>query len=149
MYEYLVDFKVSKEFEDNGKKHVFYPVTEEDILLAEERMGRKIPDAMKAFYVEIGYGYFEDTSECYIDLLMSPKQIADYVCAEGDYIYAEEREFFKDNEMVFFEVDSNCHIVIKCEGEERGKIYMGNRKIAEDFSEFVNHIFEKSNWYFM
>ena len=47
--------------------------------------------------------------------------------------------------LVFFEVDSNCHIYIKIAGENKGKIYFGNKMISEDFSDFIRRISMKTN----
>lgn len=147
MYEYLLEFKVSKEFEDNGKEHVFYPVAENEILIAEERINNIFPIELKNFYLEVGYGYFEDTTESFTNLLMSPKQIADFICGEGDYKYAEERDFLKKDEMVFFEVDSNCHIIAKMCGEDVNGIYFGKKQIADNISQFIKNIYKMSSYY--
>lgn len=146
-YSYLKKYIVQTEFEDNGEKHVFYPVSEQEILESEQRMEKKIPDALKQFYECVGYGYFEDKDECFINLLMNPKRIADFYCSEGDYYYAEERQFLGSDDFVFFEFDSNCHIIIKTGEMDSGKIYFGKRLIADSLSEFVERLSRESNYF--
>lgn len=148
MFEYLAEYIEEEEFADSGKKHTFYRVNKKDIHDAEEKIKMKFPEELQNFYEEIGYGYFYDKSECFIDVLMKPMDIADYRCGEGMYVYSEDREFLGDDALVFFEVDSNCHIHIKISGLDKGKIFFGKTEIASDFYEFVKRISEDSNYFF-
>ena len=147
MFEYLAEYIEEKEFTESGKKHSFYRVNKKDINDAENKMKMKFPKELQEFFEEIGYGYFYDKDECFIDVLMKPMDIADYRCAEGMYVYAEDREFLDDDAFVFFEVDSNCHIHIKISGVNRGKIFFGRTEIASDFYEFIERLSEDSNYY--
>lgn len=148
MFEYLKKYVVDKEFEGSENKHVFYKVGKEDIKKAEEKMLVEFPKELVAFYEEIGYGFFYDEDECFIDVLMKPQDVTDFRCGNGDYFYSEEREVLLPEDMVFFEVDSNCHIYIKMSGENKGKIYLGHKEIAENFESFVMNLNEKSNYFF-
>lgn len=125
---------------------MFYPVKEE-IIYAESRMKIDFPKELREFFSQIGYGYFYDKDECFIDLLMSPRRIADFRCGEGDYFYVEEREFLKSEDLVFFEIDSNCHIYLKIGGEDGGNVFLGKRKIAQSFGEFIGKISIESNFF--
>lgn len=78
---------------------------------------------------------------------MSPSDVADFYCAKGNYVYAEEREFLEENEFVFFEVDSNCHITLNMENDTETGIYFGEDKIAESLSEFLQKMGIDSNYY--
>ncbi len=148
MFDYLKSYVMDKEFENSDKKHVFYKVSKDDVKKAETRMLMEFPKDLKKFFEEIGYGFFYDEDECFTDVLMKPQDIADFRCGEGNYYYAEEREFLKEEDLVFFEVDSNCHIHIKVSGENVGKIYFGNRLIADSFEMFVQVLSKKSNFFF-
>lgn len=127
MFDYLKPYIVEQEFEDNGKEHVFYRVKNTEIIESENRMDIKFPPELTSFFLEIGYGYFYDKDDCFIDVLMKPSAIADYRCGEGMYQYSEDRDFLEKNTLVFFEVDSNCHIHIKTEGAHKGEIFFGKR----------------------
>lgn len=148
MFEYLKKYVVENENQDSNKKHVFYKVKKEDVEAAELNMDIKFPEEIVLFFDEIGYGYFYDKDECFTDVLMKPQDIADFRCGEGNYFYSEEREFLKSEDLVFFEVDSNCHIYIKLCGENKGNVYLGSKKIAESFKHFIQKISEKSNYFF-
>lgn len=78
---------------------------------------------------------------------MSPSDITDFYCAKGNYVYAEEREFLKDNEFVFFEVDANCHITLNIENNAEDGVYFGMNKIADSLYGFVKKMSENSNYY--
>ena len=147
MFEYFKQFVVNNPNEKNGLKHSFYRVTLEEIEKAENDMGRKFPEELKRFYLEVGFGYFDTESKNWLNLLMSPTQIADYYLARGYYEYSEDREFMKDDELVFFEVDSNVHIKLKISGENVGKVYFGRKMIADSFSEFVQKMDDCSTFF--
>lgn len=83
---------------------MFYPVKEEEIIYAESKMGIDFPRELREFFSQIGYGYFYDIDECFIDMLMSPKHIVDFRFGEGDYFYAEEREFLESEDLVFLKL---------------------------------------------
>lgn len=140
--EYVVDDILI----ENNKKMIFSPVTIEEINNAEKEMNRKFPESLKEFYLEIGWGYFEDEDKIFRNLLMSPRDIADFYCEKGNYVYSEDREFLGDNEFVFFEVDTNCHMTINLEdGVEEGIYFVD--KVAESIYDFVNKMSENPNYY--
>ena len=148
MFEYLMQYIEEEEFVDSEKKHTFYRVNKKEINDAEEKIKMKFPKELQDFYEEIGYGYFYDKDECFIDVLMKPMDIADYRCGKGMYVCSEDREFLGDDALVFFEVDSNCNIHIKISGFDKGKIFLGKTEIASNFYEFIKRISENSNYFF-
>ena len=147
MYNIFKDYVVDNEKIKNNKKVIFYPVTIDEINSAENQMNKQFPDSIKQFYLEVGWGFFEDESKSFINLLMSPSDIADFYCAKGNYVYAEEREFLEENEFVFFEVDANCHITLNLVNSSEDGIYFGTDKIAENLIDFVKKMSENSNYY--
>lgn len=148
MFSYLKKYVMDKEFESSENKHVFYKVGKEEIKKAELKMIMEFPKEIVSFYEEIGYGFFYDEDECFTDVLMKPQDVADFRCGEGNYFYSEEREVLQPEDFVFFEVDSNCHIYIKVSGENKGKVYLGRKEIAETFESFIMKLSEKSNYFF-
>ena len=147
MYSIFKDYVVENEKIKNNKKMIFYPVSIDEINNAEKQMNRQFPKSIKQFYLEIGWGFFEDESKSFINLLMSPSDIADFYCANGNYVYAEEREFLEENEFVFFEVDAECHITLNLEDDVEEGIYFGTDKIADSLFDFVSKMSEDSNYY--
>ncbi len=49
------------DFIKNGK-HNFYKVTNNDIILSEEKLGISFPIELKEFFIEIGYGFIKGDS---------------------------------------------------------------------------------------
>lgn len=52
----------------------------------------------------------------------------------GVYVYSEEREYLGNEDLVFFEVDTNMHIYLNMQD---GKVYLGKRKIASLIEAFL------------
>lgn len=148
MYEYLKEFIVDNEFEESGKKHTFFPLDENEVNLLSSSIEEQLPNELITFYKEIGFGYFYDKDECFYNLLMRPKAVLEYRMGTGEYVYAEEREFYGEFDLVFYEIDSSTHIVVKIGGKNKGKVYLGKRKIANSVREFVEKLHKKSNYYF-
>lgn len=144
MYEYLKEY-VEEAFTQNDKKHLFYKVSKEDMEQAEETLSMKFPSELRSFYQEIGYGWFYDQDECYTDVLMKPQDIVDFRLGSGVYVYSEEREYLENEDLVFFEVDTNIHIYTKMQS---GKVYLGKREIAASIESFIKQISEHSNYFF-
>ena len=147
MYNIFKEYVVDNENIKNDEKMIFYPVPIEAIDSAEKQMKRQFPESIKQFYLNVGWGFFEDESKSFINLLMSPSDIADFYCAKGNYVYAEEREFLEEYEFVFFEVDANCHITLNLVDNVEEGIYFGTDKIAESLLEFLTRMSEDSNYY--
>lgn len=57
----------------SAKKNDFYSIEEAQIIKAEDKMGLKFPEELRAFYKEVGYGFISDGSDdCGINRLMAP-----------------------------------------------------------------------------
>ena len=148
MFIFLKEYVVSDEHEKNNKKHIFYKLNSDRVENAEEELEIQFPEELKRFYAEIGYGYFFDKEMTDINLFMSPQQIVDYHTGTGNYVYSEDREFIKEDELVFFELDCNSHMTIKFTGENLGKIFWGLKEIAPDLETFVKKLDAESGFYF-
>ena len=146
--DFLKAFVVNNEREKNNKRHIFYKLSEDTVEKAEKELCMKFPEQLKRFYAEIGYGYFCDKEKTDINLLMSPQHIVDYYKGNGNYAYAEDREFVRADEFVFFELDCSSHMKIKLEGENAGKVFFGRKEIAKNLEEFIAKLDEYSGYYF-
>ena len=148
MFVFLKEYVVSDEHEKNNKKHVFYKLNSDSVEKAEKELEIQFPEELKRFYAEIGYGYFCDKDKTDINLFMSPQQIVDYYKGTGNYVYSEDREFMKADELVFFELDSNSHLKIKITGENNGKVFFGRKEIAPNLESFINKLDAESGFCF-
>lgn len=79
MFEYFKQFVVNDSKDKNELKHCFYRVGPDEIEKAENDIGKQFPEELKQFYQDVGYGYFDTISKKWLNLLMSPTQIADYI----------------------------------------------------------------------
>lgn len=141
MYEYLKNYVESNVDEMN----LFFKVTEEEIEHAEERMKFKFPNGIKIFYKEIGYGFLGRNAN-YINRIMAPDDIADYVCGSDIYEYVE-KYIYSEDELVFMHIADEDFLTIKYSGELEGEILYFGEKVADSFEEFINKMFNKPNYY--
>lgn len=141
MYEYL-----KKYVESNiDERNLFFKVTEEEIKQAEERMKFKFPNSIKIFYEEIGYGFLGKNAN-YINRIMAPDDIADYVCGNDIYEYVD-KSIYNEDELVFMHIADEDFLTIKYSGESEGEVLYFGEKIADSFEEFINKMFNKPNYY--
>ena len=148
MFIFLKEYVVNDEHEKNNKKHIFYKLNSDSVEKAEKELDIQFPEDLKRFYSEIGYGYFCDKDKTDINLLMSPQQIVDYCKGTGNYVYSEDREFMKADELVFFELGSNSHLKIKVTGENNGKVFFGRKEIAPNLESYIKKLDAESGFYF-
>ena len=148
MFIFLKEYVVNDEHEKNNKKHIFYKLNSDCVERAEKELDIQFPEELKKFYAEIGYGYFCDKDKTDINLLMSPQQIVDYCKGTGNYVYSEDRELMKADELVFFELDCNSHLKTKVTGENNGKVFFGRKEIAPNLESFIKKLDAESGFYF-
>ena len=122
----------------SAKKNDFYPIEEAQIIKAEDKMGLKFPEELRAFYKEVGYGFISDGSDdCGINRLMAPLGCAsirlreDYYEADPDL---EMYEIYEKNSIIFYEFNEGVYGAI---GMEDGKIYFASNVIADSLTEFL------------
>lgn len=141
MYEYLKERLESNVDEMN----LFFKVTEEEIELAEARMKIKFPNSIKNFYREIGYGFL-GRNRYYINRIMAPDDIADYVCGNDVYEYVD-KSIYNEDELVFMHIGDEDFLTLKYSGKFEGEILYFGEKIADSFEEFINKMLDKPNYY--
>ena len=120
-------------------KGKFYKLEDSEICNAEKRMDVKIPKDLVTFYKEIGYGFIENPYKD-INRIMDPDSCADLRLREDIYEYdpaLEAYESFEEKAFIFFEMDEGLYISI---GFNDGKIYIGDKKIAENLLEFLTNM---------
>lgn len=77
---------------------------------------------------------------------MSPSDIADYVCGEDIYEYADKSIYGKD-ELVFLHIGNEDFLTIVFKGERKGSILYFGEKIADSLEEFVTKMIDTVNYY--
>ncbi|WP_162859577.1 SMI1/KNR4 family protein [Listeria goaensis] len=137
------------EFVLENKKNLFWSLPNEEIQDIEKVLNIQLPEQLKKFYQEIGYGFFKSNTEN-TNRLMDPLSVRDFRIRQGDYSGFVDDEMYQDIEetgLVFFEADSDLYLLIGISKEMLGKIYYGDFKIANSLKEFLEKIMEDDNYY--
>ena len=132
----------------NNKANSFEKFKKGDIELAEKRMGIKIPNELKQFYLQIGCGFIESKHMAF-NRIMDPMSCADLRLREDFYEFDPELEgyeIFEEGKMVFFERNDGIYAEIELTDNETSKIYSGNDLIANSLEEFLEVCDEYYIW---
>lgn len=93
------------ENEPSMYKHMFMPISKEELEKQEQRMGMKFPLELRGFYEQVGYGSLCFYDKDYLDEIMSPESVVDFVLQEGCYENDSYRKELNVNKyMPFFDI---------------------------------------------
>lgn len=116
-FEWLKKYMFDTYFFENEPsryKHMFMPISNEELEKQEKRMGRRFPLELRDFYKQIGYGSLCFYDKDYLDEIMSPESVVDFILQEGCYendSYRKELDvkkympFFDIGDDTFFSLD--------------------------------------------
>lgn len=153
-YDYL---KSDRDDVKASIRNIFGYVTEEEIQKAERRLGFKFPDELRAFYLEVGDGYFghnhdfSATQEVYANRLLDPGSVADIKLLGYDSgQITPEAEFFPED-LPFFEIaDGNDFFVLKPQSYTPNKVYdMFGTPIEDSFEKFIWRLYYESPTFYI
>lgn len=134
-------------------KHVFFPVSQEEIQETEELLGRALPDELKKFYQEIGYGFLCVGAGSNVNRIMSAIEMADFVLGINDYEDDIRKDYYNDpHKLAFFEVSIETFIVLDLAQENSSgqcPVYYFDKKVAESIEDFINQMEREPNYYMM
>ena len=119
----------------NQRNFVFYKVNDSEITNSEKRMGMKFPASLAIFYREIGYGFIKG-EPYFINRIMAPDDIADFVCGEEEYAYVD-KSIYGPNSLVFLHISDEDFLTIDYEDGKEGCIRYFGGVIANSFIEFL------------
>lgn len=139
MYDFV------KEHMQEGENLTFHKVSEQEILDAEKRMGFSFPPSLREFYLEIGYGFLKNTPN-FINRIMEPSDVADFVCLEEEYMYVD-RSIYPENELVFMHISGEDFLALEYDGGCEGAVKYLGEIIASSFADFLKKMIEKPNYY--
>lgn len=54
----LIAFRVNGVSDKNNLDHIFYPIENRNIRIAEEELGFSLPQELAVFFEKVGYGFF-------------------------------------------------------------------------------------------
>lgn len=136
------------DFVKNGK-HKFIKLHENDLLNAEERLGFRLPNELRNFYLEVGYGFIKGSNGNAINRLMDPDTIADITLREGIYEYDPDLEeiYEEDDKLVFFEMNEGVYLTLDINTPKQTPVYFFETQIADSLVEFIRKMNEDSEYF--
>lgn len=136
------------DFVKNGK-HKFIELQENELLNAEERLGFDLPNELRDFYLEVGYGFIKGSNRNAINRIMDPDTIADITLREGIYEFDPDLEgiYEEDDKLVFFEVNEGVYLTLDLNTPKQTPVYFFETKIADSLKEFIRKIDEDADYF--
>lgn len=138
------------DFINKYKGNKFYPINLDEIIKVENILSLQIPNELKEFYLNIGYGFIKG-SPYNINRIMDPCSVRDFRLRENDFEYYPDIEIydkFEDNKLIFFEGNESVLISIQLGEEEKNSIYYYDSKIANSLEEFLTKLEENDKYYY-
>lgn len=152
MYEFLKKYAGVRE-----GRNFFMAVKNGDIEEAEERLGFALPQQLKEFYVEIGFGFLcapknnlETTDERLlarsVNRVIGPGEAADLYLGEGD---VGPQEDFLPWLFPFFDLGEGTFLVLMSQDDDDKGVYWpdGKKLVAANLEEFFRKLHEDPNFY--
>ncbi|MED0770881.1 SMI1/KNR4 family protein [Bacillus siamensis] len=135
------------------KENTFYPVSENEILEVENRLGLRLPYDLRQFLLEIGYGFLKK-SEYNINRILGPASLRDARLKVNDFEFYPDIEVYEELEedkLIFFEANESALLLIAL-GNEQGNeqnnaIYYDDIKIADSLEEFLIELMKNDKYY--
>jgi hypothetical protein len=151
-------FEVIRNLMVDGNKtpdhpNVFYRVSDAEIVESERRLAFHLPDELRAFYQEIGYGFFKTVTPQvigdnynYINRFLAPSQIADLLL--GDDEESMPSEGFDAREIPFFEVGDRLYLVLRPSPTPPNQVaWPFGDKVSDDLVEFTKRLAANPRFY--
>lgn len=147
-FDFLSPYKVS-----NGTqgKHTFYPLNESDIKAAEERLGRRFPEELRTFFLEIGYGFLCNDDKSGVDRFMDPDSLVDFVLGVGTHKGDLDRVMYDDPHFLpFFEVGEGVYLTLALDevsSDGACPVYYFETKVADSILDFVTKMDQETDYF--
>lgn len=125
-----------------NEKHKFIRLQENELLDAEERLGFELPNELRDFYLEVGYGFIKGSDGNAINRIMDPDTIADITLREGIYEFDPDLEgiYEEEDKLVFYEVNEGVYLTLDLTTPQQTPVYFFETQIASSLEEFIRKI---------
>ncbi|WP_424160495.1 SMI1/KNR4 family protein [Bacillus amyloliquefaciens] len=136
-------------FIKNYKENTFYPVSENEILEIENKLGLRLPYDLRQFLLEVGYGFLEK-SEYNINRILGPASIRDARLKVNDFEIYPDIEVYEELEgdkLIFFEANESALFLIELGDEQKNSIFYDDIKIADSLEEFLIKLIKNDKYY--
>ncbi|UBQ46091.1 SMI1/KNR4 family protein [Bacillus velezensis] len=137
------------DFIRNYKENTFYPVSENEILEVENKLGLRLPYDLRQFLLEVGYGFLKK-SEYNINRILGPASIRDARLKVNDFEFYPDIEVYEELEedkLIFFEANESALLLIALGNEQNNSIYYDDIKIADSLEEFLIELMKNDKYY--
>ena len=134
----------------NNLKNIFYKVKLSEIEEVENELGIRLPEQLRKFYLEVGYGFING-SDGNVNRIMDPYSVRDFRLRQNDFECYPDIEIydeFEDNKLIFFEGNEVSMISITFDNDKSNSIFYYDEKIAESFIDFINKISKDDTFYY-
>ncbi|AEB25815.1 MULTISPECIES: SMI1/KNR4 family protein [Bacillus] len=137
------------DFINSYKENTFYPVSENEILEVENKLGLRLPYDLRQFLLEVGYGFLKK-SEYNINRILGPASIRDARLKVNDFEFYPDIEVYEELEedkVIFFEANESALLLIELGNEQNNSIYYDDIKIADSLEEFLIELMKNDKYY--
>ncbi|MFB1052082.1 SMI1/KNR4 family protein [Paraliobacillus sp. JSM ZJ581] len=130
-------------------KHKFIRLQENELLDAEERLGFELPNELRDFYLEIGYGFIKGSDGNAINRIMDADTIADITLRESIYEFDPDLEgiYEDDDKLVFYEVNEGVYLTLDLNTPQQTPVYFFETQIAGSLEEFIRKVDEDAEYF--
>ncbi|MFA0814269.1 MAG: SMI1/KNR4 family protein [Anaerofustis sp.] len=138
------------DFIKENAKNAFYAVTSDEIEEAQNSLDLLLPNQLKEFYLQVGYGFISG-SEDNVNRIMDPLSVRNFRLRQNDYEYYPDIEIYdkyEDEKVIFFESDIYSLISIGIGQLNDGVIYYYDVPIAKSLKDFLIKL-EENDTYFV
>ena len=134
----------------SNPSHQFYPLSKDQIKNSESKLGIVLPQFLRDFYLEIGYGFI-GSEVGNINRIMDPESVLDFRLRQNDFEFYPDIEIydeFEEDKMIFFEANESVLISIGFGSDNSGKIYYYDEEISKNLGEFLEKLLEDDTFYY-
>ncbi len=129
--------------------HKFFKLQENELIVAEERLGFTFPNELRNFYLEVGYGFIKGNNVDAINRIMDPDTIADITLREGIYEFDPDLEgiYEEEDKLVFYEVNEGVYLTLDLNTLQQTPVYFFETQIADSLEEFIRKINQDTEYF--
>lgn len=128
----------------------FYSISINEIKEVELKLGIDIPQSLKNFYIEIGYGFIESKVDN-VNRIMDPESVLDFRMRQNDFEFYPDIEIFdefEEDKLIFFEANETTMLLIGFGEDNNGKIYYYDTEISGNLKDFLNKMSFDDTFYY-
>ncbi|HUE74939.1 MAG TPA: SMI1/KNR4 family protein [Pirellulaceae bacterium] len=131
--------------------NLFLPVSIDEIESAERRLGYEFPSELRAFYCEVGYGFWSqgvqdaEADRYVINRVIPPYEVAELVCNQENEL--RPHGGLAEGELPFFDLGERDYFVIKSHSDNPNRVWFYDTVLTESVVEFFDRLYERARFY--